>query len=84
MSTTQNYFPPALSDLIPTYILARGGKDLAAYRRALKSRKKYDKRFKVLLIGEDREALKGESFRDDDMRLVQIEYSFWSEILYRL
>lgn len=66
MSSTQNYFPPVLADLIPTYILARGGKALAAYRRALKSCKTYDKRFKVLLIGEDREALKGESFRDDE------------------
>lgn len=62
------------TDLIPTYILARGGKALAAYRRALKSGKTYDKRVKVMLIGEDRvgktslgKALKGESFKEDEV-----------------
>ena len=70
MSSTQNSL---LTDLIPTYILARGGKDLAAYRTALKSAKTYDKRFKVFLIGEDHvgntslgKALKDESFRSGE------------------
>ena len=64
---------PVPTDLIPTYILARGGSALAAYRRALKSGKTYDKRVKVMLIGEDRvgktslgKALKGESFKEDE------------------
>lgn len=65
---------PFLSlDLIPTYILARGEKAVEVYRRALKSGKTYDKRVKVLLIGEDRvgktslgKALKGEAFNEDE------------------
>ena len=73
MSSEQNFCSPVPTDLIPTYILARGGRALAAYRRALKSGKTYDKRVKVLLIGEDRvgktslgKALKGESFKKDE------------------
>ncbi|XP_078353415.1 uncharacterized protein LOC144638111 isoform X1 [Oculina patagonica] len=60
-------------DLIPTYILARGGNTLAAYQRALTSGKTYDKRVKVLMIGEDRvgktslgKALKGEAFDEHE------------------
>lgn len=73
MSSTKNSSSPVPTDLIPTYILARGGNALAAYRRALKFGKTYDKRVKVLLIGEDRvgktslgKALKGESYKEDE------------------
>lgn len=65
--------PPLSLDLIPTYILARGGNTLAAYQRALTSGKTYDKRVKVLMIGEDRvgktslgKALKGEAFDEHE------------------
>ena len=74
MSSTKNSSSPVPTDLIPTYILARGGNALAAYRRALKFGKTYDKRVKVLF---DRrktalerpaleKALKGESYKEDE------------------
>lgn len=60
-------------DIIPKSILARGKTALAAYRRALKKGKTYDKRVKVLLIGQDRagktsvaRALRGEAFDEDE------------------
>ena len=60
-------------DLIPTHILARSGNTLAAYQKALSSGKTYDKRVKVVLIGENRvgktslsKALKGEAFNEDE------------------
>ena len=59
------------SDYIPTYVLARGEKALAAYHRALASGWTYDKRVKILLVGQDRvgktslsKSLRGEPFND--------------------
>ena len=61
------------SGLIPTYILARGAGALAAYHRALKFGSTFDKRVKVLLIGQDRvgktslgKSLKGEMFNENE------------------
>ena len=57
----------------PEYILARGEKAIEAYRRALKDGVTFDKRVKVLLIGQDRvgktsvgRSLKGEKFKEDE------------------
>jgi len=56
-------------DFIPAYVRARGEKALAAYHRALASGRTYDKRVKVLLVGQDRvgktslsKSLRGEPF----------------------
>ena len=59
-----------IPDSVPSYVLAGGPKLLAAYRRALETGgKTYDKRVKVLLIGQDRvgktslgKNLRGEAF----------------------
>ena len=58
---------------IPPYVLARGEKAKAAYRRALEIGKTTDKRVRVLLIGQDRvgktsvgRSLKGEEFKKDE------------------
>lgn len=55
--------------------MARGRRSLAAYRRALKNGRTYDKRVKVLLIGQDRagktslgKALRGEPLNNDEPR----------------
>ena len=55
--------------------MARGKRALQAYRRALKSGRTYDKRVKVLLIGQDRagktsvaKALRGEALQKDELR----------------
>ena len=61
------------SDYIPAYVLARGIKALEAYQRALKSGRTYDKRVKVVLVGQDRvgktslgKCLRGEPFNKDE------------------
>ena len=61
------------SDYIPAYVLARGIKALEAYQRALDSGRTYDKRVKVLLVGQDRvgktslgKCLRGEPFNKDE------------------
>jgi len=61
------------SEYIPAYVLARGIKALEAYQRALKSGRTYDKRVKVLLVGQDRvgktslgKCLRGEPFNKDE------------------
>ena len=64
-----------LSDLIPAFVRARGEKALAAYHRALKTGgSTYDKRVKVLLVGQDRvgktslgKALRGEPFNEAEL-----------------
>ena len=64
-----------LSDLIPAFVRARGEKALAAYHRALKTGgSTYDKRVKVLLVGQDRvgktslgKALRGEPFDEAEL-----------------
>ena len=56
-------------DIAPYYVLARGKKSIAAYKRALEEGEVIDRRVKVMLIGQDRagktnvgHALKGEKF----------------------
>ena len=64
-----------LSDLIPAFVRARGEKAIAAYRRALDTGgSTYDKRVKVLLVGQDRvgktslgKALRGEPFDEAEV-----------------
>ena len=64
-----------LSDLIPAFVRARGEKALAAYHRALETGgSTYDKRVKVLLVGQDRvgktslgKALRGEPFDEAEV-----------------
>ena len=58
---------------VPPYIMARGPTAKAAYQRALETGKAFDKRVKILLIGQDRvgkssvlRSLKGELFRQDE------------------
>ena len=58
---------------VPPYIMARGPTAKAAYQRALETGKAFDKRVKILLIGQDRvgkssvlRSLKGELFRRDE------------------
>ena len=61
------------SDPFPSYVRARGKKAVEAYQRALKSGRIYDKRVKVLLVGQDRvgktslgKFLRGEPFDKDE------------------
>ena len=64
-----------LSDLIPAFVRARGDKALAAYHRAIETGgSTYDKRVKVLLVGQDRvgktslgKALRGEPFDEAEV-----------------
>ena len=64
-----------LSDLIPAFVRARGEKARAAYHRALETGgSTYDKRVKVLLVGQDRvgktslgKALRGEPFDEAEL-----------------
>ena len=64
-----------LSDLIPAFVRTRGEKAIAAYRRALETGgSTYDKRVKVLLVGQDRvgktslgKALRGEPFDEAEV-----------------
>ena len=64
-----------LSDLIPAVVRARGEKAVAAYHRALETGgSTYDKRVKVLLVGQDRagktslgKALRGEPFDEAEL-----------------
>ena len=61
--------------MIPAFVRARGGKALAAYHRALEAGgSTYDKRVKVLLVGQDRvgktslgKALRGEPFDKSEL-----------------
>ena len=61
--------------MIPAFVRARGGKALAAYHRALEAGgSTYDKRVKVLLVGQDRvgktslgKALRGEPFDETEL-----------------
>ena len=59
--------------MIPAYVLARGEKALSAYNRALENGRTYDKRVKVLLVGQDRvgktslsKYLRGEPFDESE------------------
>ena len=61
------------TDEIPTYIQERGEAALAAYHRALETGRTYDKRTRILLIGQDRvgktslgKCLRGEPFDKDE------------------
>ena len=64
-----------LLDLNPAFVRARGEKALAAYHRALETGgSTYDKRVKVLLVGQDRvgktslgKALRGEPFDEAEL-----------------
>ena len=65
---------------VPPYILARGSIAKAAYQRALETGKTFDKRAKILLIGQDRvgktsvaRSLKGELFRQDESSTVGVQ-----------
>ena len=40
--------------MIPVYVRARGERAVAAYNRALEKGRTYDKRVKILLVGQDR------------------------------
>ena len=71
-------FKPTLlifSGLIPVFVRARGDKALAAYHRAIETGgSTYDKRVKVLLVGQDRvgktslgKALRGEPFNKAEL-----------------
>ncbi len=58
---------------VPSYVLARGQKALAAYQRALEKGSTLDKRAKVSLVGQDRagktsvgKSLKGEQFNKSE------------------
>ena len=58
---------------IPSYVTARGPRAIAAYQRAKATGKTFDRRVKVLLIGQDRvgktsvvRSLKGEPFRANE------------------
>ena len=60
-------------EAIPSYVTARGPRAIAAYQRAKASGKTFDRRVKVLLIGQDRvgktsvvRSLKGEPFRANE------------------
>ena len=60
-------------DLIPSSILERGRKSLAAYRRALKYGRTFDKRIKILMVGQNRagktsvaRSLRGEPMNNDE------------------
>ena len=61
--------------MIPAHVRARGDKAIAAYRRALETGgSTYDKRVKVLLVGQDRvgktslgKALRGEPFNEAEL-----------------
>ena len=62
-----------LLDAMPSYVVARGPKAMAAYLRAKATGKTLDRRVKVLLIGQDRvgktsvgRSLKGEQFRANE------------------
>ena len=57
----------------PSYVLARGEKAMAAYQRALENGETFDRRMKVMMIGQDRvgktsvtKALKGEPFDPEE------------------
>ena len=59
--------------MIPEYVLTGGEKALAAYNRALETGRTYDKRVKVLLVGQDRvgktslsKNLRGEPFDESE------------------
>ena len=59
--------------LTPAYVRARGEKACAAYNRALANGRTYDKRVKILLVGQDRvgktsvgNCLRGEPFNKDE------------------
>ena len=64
-----------LSDLIPASVRARGDKALAAFHRALETGgSTFDKRVKILLVGQDRvgktslgKALRGEPFDEAEL-----------------
>ena len=65
---------------VPPYILARGSIAKAAYQRALETGKAFDKRAKILLIGQDRvgktsvlRSLKGELFRQDESSTLGVQ-----------
>ena len=65
---------------VPPYILARGSIAKTAYQRALETGKTFDKRAKILLIGQDRvgktsvlRSLKGELFRQDESSTVGVQ-----------
>ncbi|RMX54099.1 hypothetical protein pdam_00014813 [Pocillopora damicornis] len=65
---------------VPPYILARGSIAKAAYQRALETGKTFDKRAKILLIGQDRvgktsvlRSLKGELFRQDESSTLGLQ-----------
>ena len=65
---------------VPPYIMARGPIAKAAYQRALETGKTFDKRAKILLIGQDRvgktsvaRSLKGELFRQDESSTVGVQ-----------
>lgn len=62
-----------VSGVIPSYVLARGADAVAAFRRALEFGSIFDKRVKVVLIGQDRvgktslgKSLKGEPFDENE------------------
>lgn len=61
------------TDVIPSFVLARGPLALEAYQRGLQSGRTFDKRTKILLIGQDRvgktslgKHLRGERFNPDE------------------
>ena len=65
---------------VPPSIMARGSIAKAAYQRALETGKAFDKRVKILLIGQDRvgktsvaRSLKGELFRQDESSTVGVQ-----------
>ena len=70
-----------LLDLIPAFVRARGAKALAAYHRAFETGgSTYDKRVKVLLVGQDHvgktslsKALRGEPFDEAEVSTDEVQ-----------
>ncbi|XP_022809479.1 uncharacterized protein LOC111346462, partial [Stylophora pistillata] len=69
----RDFIGQIFGDVTPPYVLARGPFAFEVFQRALQSGKAFDKRTKILLIGQDRvgktslgKHLRGEKFKEDE------------------
>ena len=69
--------------MTPAHVRARGEKACAAYTKALANGRTYDKRVKILLVGQDRvgktsvgKCLRGEPFDQDEPSTVGVQMTF--------